>query len=327
VQSIRDRIGALVPQGHDFYNEVSMLASADGVLAENKLRLYNFVLEKMKQHMVRHNFCEVAMPVRAWAGMRQGARKIFMHGPLINEHIPVDGDWLQVSSCVIEQTCSDSLVAYAHFLKILDSFFHSMCAEDYILMLWFSPSVPENDKITVCDLLATLSINHVIDRSESRSSGQEALVFEFVSCRGSRERFCQGTVCVTNDRAVVHASITMMSLVSFIEHTAHKLLVDVDRLVHLVVPVTNQQIPVALLLVHELQGHNLAADIFLADSSHDDYRVHARSCGARYVVMIGPEEQLAGTACIQDVLKDTSHVVAQREVVRFLGCVSATSSD
>ncbi|MFA6263053.1 MAG: hypothetical protein WCW33_04735 [Candidatus Babeliales bacterium] len=304
-----------------------MLAPADGVLAGYKIRLYNFVLEKMKQHLVRHNFCEVAMPVHALVGRQQGIHKIFMHGPLVNEQIPADGDWLQVSSCVIEQTCSDSLVAYAHFLKILDSFFHKMGAEDYLLMLWFSPSVPESDKVAVCDLLAIVSINHVLGRSDSRSLGVAALVFEFVSCRSSRERLCHGTVCVTNGCAVLHASIAMMSVVNFIGHTAHKLLVDVDRLVHLVVPMTNHQVPEALLLVHELHGHNLAADIFLADGSQIDHLVHARSCGARYVVMIGPDEQLAGTARIQDVLKGTSHVIVQREVVHFLGCLSTTSND
>jgi hypothetical protein len=324
---IHDRIGALVPQGQDFCKEVLMLTPADGVSAGDKFRLYNFVLEKMKQHMVRHNFCEVAMPVRALVDMPHGAHKIFMQGPLVNEQIPVDGDWLQVSSCVIEQKCSDSLVAYAHFLKILDSFFHKMCAEDYILTLWFSPSVPENDKVTVCDLLATLSVNHVIDRSESRLPGQAALAFEFVSCRSFRERFCQGAVCVTNDSAVLRASIAMMRMVNFIEHTAHSLLVDVDQRVHLVVPLTNHQVPAALLLVHELQGHNLAADIFLADGSQVDHCAHARSCGARYVVMIGPDEQSAGTARIQDVLKGTSHVIVQREVVHFLGCLSTTSND
>jgi hypothetical protein len=309
-----------------FARKGPMFSPVDGVSDGDTLRLYNFVLDKLKQHLVRHNFCEVAMPVQGRCVLRV-SKKVFMYGPMTGEQVPTSGDWLRVSTCVIEQPDVCSVVMYAHFLKIFDSFFHDvLAAEDYILVLTFAPTVHEEERTALCDLLALLSVNHTT-KGACQAVDMLPLTFEFVSCRNPQERFCYGGGSINVSDEGVRGSIAMMRLVALAEHQRNKLMLRGDRQFHLVVPLTNQQVPLALLLIHELHAHGLAIDFFFQERSDSDYVHYAQICGARCALAIGPEEQTSGTVLINDLLKGQTQVIVQREVSSFLRHLSITSND
>jgi histidyl-tRNA synthetase len=90
-------------------------------------------------------------------------------------------------------------------------------------------------------------------------------------------------------------------------------------LLHVIVPLTEQQKMLALTLSHELQKHACATAVYLQQAGFDEHLQQARLMGARYVLAIGPDEQVNGMILINDLGKRTCVSVAHEDILTFLG--------
>ncbi len=295
-----------------------MFMPAEGDSGRDTVQLYAFVLEKTRQHFVFYNFHEREMPLHI-LDFSDHQKKIFMHGPVVQPQLLCAESWLACHHFIIKEQGSVCSKALAHTLKILDNLFHEVLyAENYVLKI-SSYGLEEHAQDELRYLLGALSVNHTLVLSESPECNDNGIVaFEFNSWRpdGSTYIFCHG---VLDKQTGLIADIAMLKLINLVAKKSEKFPLPLAPLLHVIVPLTEQQKMLALTLSHELQKHAYATDVHLQQADFDEHLHRARLVGARYVLAIGPDEQANGTVRINDLCKQTSTAVAHEDVLTFLG--------
>ncbi len=151
-------------------------------------------------------------------------------------------------------------------------------------------------------------------------------VFEFVSTElGAQNAFCGGgrynTLAKEIGSKVDHpslgASIGIERVLLLLESKENLGLKELPRL-HVIVPLTKEQQPLALLLADELQARQLTTDILLEGDSVKSMMRKANRMGARYVLLIGPDEQEKKVVTVKDMLKHEETSVHQKDLVKHL---------
>ncbi len=319
-QLIRGTIGAHVPLYEVFHRVIIMLTPAEGAWGGDIIQLYAFVLEKTRQHFIYYNFHEREMSPNFSDDTNQ-IKKIFMHGPVPQGKLPNNGNWFHYNHCVIQQNDQSCVDVFVHTLKILDSLFHEVLyAENYVLKISLCAREKHDlDKLQY--LLGALSVNHILATSESCSN---ATTFEFISwnSEGGQDVFCNGE---WEYKTGLTITIAMLKLVLLVAKKSEKFPLPQAPVLHVIVPLTEQQKMIALTLAHVLHKHACATDVYLQQACLEEHLQKAHLSGARYVFVIGADEQAHGTVLINDLNKQTSTVVAQDGILTFLGVYRAVT--
>jgi len=181
----------------------------------------------------------------------------------------------------------------------------------------------------LCELLSMISVSFVHDPYLVRGLDYyNKTVFEFASSSaqlGSQNAFCGGgryeLASLLGGKTQVPslgAAIGMGRLMLLAEEAADQLSLPQEPALHLILPMTQEQQPLALILAYELQARKLCTDILLEGSSMKSMMRKANKMGARYVLIIGEDEQQAGTVALKNMQTGESSTLKAGAVADYL---------
>lgn len=152
-------------------------------------------------------------------------------------------------------------------------------------------------------------------------------VFEFVSIAdlGAQNTFCGGgrynnlatELGAKEDQPSIGAAIGIERVLLMLEQMKNLPLPQPARL-HAIIPLATAQIPLSLQIADMLHANELCAEILLEDDSLKSKMRQANKLGARYCILIGADEQAAGTVTIKDMTHGTESTILQRDLVATL---------
>lgn len=176
--------------------------------------------------------------------------------------------------------------------------------------------------------LDLLSVNYMKDPSLVRGLDYyNKTVFEFTSPElGAQDAFCGGgrydnlatELGSKQDYPAIGASIGMERLLILIDKIKEKLSLPQKSPLHLIIPLSEEQQSLALLLADTLQDNKLCTDIILDISSIKNMMRKANKMGAKYVLLLGKDEQETNSVTIKDMQTGKSSTVKQTETISFL---------
>lgn len=158
-------------------------------------------------------------------------------------------------------------------------------------------------------------------------------VFEFVASDTSRESglgaqnaFCGGgrydtlasQIGAKQDYPSIGAGIGLERLQLLIEAQGTLVAHDVKPKLSVVIPLAQEQQPLALQIVQMLHSNGVCADIVLDKSSIKSMFKAADKMGAHWAILIGSDEQAAGTATIKNMVTGIETKVPQRDIIQHL---------
>lgn len=218
-----------------------------------------------------------------------------------------DKNTLRVFDCKNEQ-CKQM---YQNAPKIID-FLCKECAKEWA------------DVQQMLALLSvTYSINHFLVRGLDYYN---KTVFEYSSTQlGAQSAFCGGgrytlgkEVGARDDLQCVGVGIGMGRLMLLVEKNIGKLAIPHDQALHALIPMTKDQIPLVLLIAEQLRNNNFACEVMLQDASLSNVMKKANKMGAKFVLIMGPDEQAQHTVSVKNLLTGQSDTIKQSELVQFL---------
>lgn len=177
------------------------------------------------------------------------------------------------------------------------------------------------------ELLAMLSVNVVLDHSLVRGLDYyNKTVFEFCSRDlGAQNAFCGGgryelgkPLGAKEEYPSIGAAMGVGRLLMLMQAVASKLPIPHEPALHLLIPMSEEQQPIALLLADVMQANNLCTDTLLEVSSMKSMMRKANKMGASYVLVIGQDEQKDGTVSIKNMTTSKSEVIKQAQVVSYI---------
>ncbi len=152
-------------------------------------------------------------------------------------------------------------------------------------------------------------------------------VFEFVSSElGAQNAFCGGgrynslikEIGAKEDQPSLGASIGIERILLLLERIKDSLPLPVLPSLYAILPLTKEQHSLALLLADELQAKGLCTDILLEGDSVKSMMRHANKMGAKYALLIGPDEQAQKIVSVKNMMTGTDEKVPQRDLVSYL---------
>ena len=87
---------------------------------------------------------------------------------------------------------------------------------------------------------------------------------------------------------------------------------------HVIIPMSEQQQTLALLLADNMQAENICTDVILDEGSMKSMMRKANKMQANFVLILGEEEQKTNTVTIKDMQTGESQNIKQAKVVSFL---------
>ncbi len=175
--------------------------------------------------------------------------------------------------------------------------------------------------------LDMLSVSYVIDTALVRGLDYyHKTVFEFSSkLLGSQSAFCGAgryllgsQVGAKKDLDCVGAAIGMERLFLLVQAMQDKLPIPHAPALHVIMPLANEQDALALLLASQLQAHKLTSDIILEKASMTNMMKKANKLGAKFVLIIGEEEQKTNIVSVKNMTTGDMTKVKQDDIVSFL---------
>jgi len=151
-------------------------------------------------------------------------------------------------------------------------------------------------------------------------------VFEFVSIDlGAQNTFCGGgrynslakELGAAEDQPSIGAAIGIERILMMLETSASLVLPQPPRL-QIIIPLSDAQTALALQLADTLHAQGLTTEVLVDNNSLKSKMRHANKLGARFVIMIGSDEQAAGTAMVKDMVIGTEIALKQTEVATYL---------
>jgi histidyl-tRNA synthetase len=115
------------------------------------------------------------------------------------------------------------------------------------------------------------------------------------------------------DFASVGAAIGMGRLLMLVQSVENKLSIPQAPALHVILPFEKAQQPLALMLAATLQAKGLSTDVLLEGGSITNMMKKANKMGAKYVLLLGADEQKNGTVSIKNMIKGETVVVKQAE--------------
>jgi len=151
-------------------------------------------------------------------------------------------------------------------------------------------------------------------------------VFEFMSLDlGAQNSFCGGgryntlakEIGAQTDQPSIGAALGIERILLLLEHKQNLPLPHKPR-IHAIIPFDKAQISLSLQIANMLHAHGLCAEIFVEDESLKSKMRHANKIGAQFCILIGSEEQAAGTVTLKNMIQGTETTIAQRDLIKTL---------
>ncbi len=180
---------------------------------------------------------------------------------------------------------------------------------------------------TLQTFLQLTGVNYIIDTNLVRGLDYyNRTVFEFFSKDlGAQDTFCGGgryslgrEVGAKEDYESIGAAMGIERLLLLLEPRQSQLTLAQQPILHVIMPLSEQQDALALLLANTLQYRKLATDIIFEKASMTNMLKKANRTGAKYVLVLGDEEQKNGTVTIKNMITGHTEVVKQTEVANAL---------
>lgn len=152
-------------------------------------------------------------------------------------------------------------------------------------------------------------------------------VFEFVSTSlGAQNAFCAGgrydqlvrQVGHKEDKACVGAAIGVERLLLLLEAMQDKLALPQPAALYVVIPLAQEQVPLALLIADELLAHAYTVEVLVEGDSVKNMMKKANKLGAQYAIIIGEDEQQKHEVTLKHMMTGQSRTVAQSALVATL---------
>jgi histidyl-tRNA synthetase len=152
-------------------------------------------------------------------------------------------------------------------------------------------------------------------------------VFEFVSSSlGAQNAFCSGgrynqlarIIGSREDQPSIGAAIGIERMLLMLDSIKQRLELPEVPPLYLIVPLSVEQHPLALLLSDELQAHNLRTDILLEGDSLKSMMRKADKLGAHSCLLLGSNEQATHTIMVKNMVTGGEQTIAQSRIVQFL---------
>ena len=232
---------------------------------------------------------------------------------------------------ISDQLCKTCLVRKeSNILRVLD------CKNETCIKLYQNaPKITDNlssesqaQWAQLQELLAQLSVSFVLDPKLVRGLDYyNKTVFEFASpLLGAQDAFCGGgrydtlatEIGAKEDYRSIGSAIGMGRLLLLCEHISDKLMLPEKPALHMIVPMSEAQQPLALLLAYELLGKGLCTDVVLEGGSIKSMMRRANKQGAKWVLVLGEQELQDGTVALKNMVTGEQEVVKQTDVLKHL---------
>jgi histidyl-tRNA synthetase len=177
------------------------------------------------------------------------------------------------------------------------------------------------------DFLQILSINFVIDPFLVRGLDYyNKTVFEFSSRElGAQNAFCGGgryslgkDAGAKHDFPSIGVGIGFGRLLLLVEKNINKLLLPQDPALSVIIPFSSEQYPLALLLASDLTRKGICVDCLFDTASLTNMMKKANKMGAKFVLLLGSDEQKNGTVAIKNMSNGQMTTVKQTEAYKSL---------
>jgi len=175
--------------------------------------------------------------------------------------------------------------------------------------------------------LNILSVSHVVDHKLVRGLDYyNKTVFEFSSKDlGAQDAFCGGgryalgkELEAKEEYPSIGVAIGIGRLLILTEKYQNLLTIPQESALHIILPMSEKQHELALLLAYELQSNNLCTDILLEGASMTNMMKRTNKMGAKFVLILGDEEQTNGTVSIKNMQTGDSKTIKQSEAATIL---------
>ena len=176
--------------------------------------------------------------------------------------------------------------------------------------------------------LSLLSISYVYNPKLVRGLDYyNKTVFEFSSENlGAQNSFCGGgrydqlvkELGGREDYPSIGAAIGLERLMMLLEPIRDSLAVSQEPLLYVLMPLAQEQKPLALLLADSLQAAGLAIDILLEGDSLKNMMRKANTMKAAMALILGEQEQENKTVLVKNMMTGQQEEVAQIDVVSYL---------
>jgi len=161
-------------------------------------------------------------------------------------------------------------------------------------------------------------------------------VFEFVSLDlGAQNAFCAGgrydklvkELGAKEDQPSVGAAIGVERVLLLLEKIKDNLIIAEKPALYLILPLSKQEHDIALLLCDELQSaaslhssknNNFSVDILLEEDSLKSMMRKANKLGAKYSIIIGPEEKENKLVTLKNMITGQEQKISQRDLIKYL---------
>ena len=152
-------------------------------------------------------------------------------------------------------------------------------------------------------------------------------VFEFASNDlGAQNAFCGGgrydqlvsQLGGKQDQPCVGAAIGIERLLMILERQADRIQLPVLPALHVIMPFGAEQQALALLIADELQARGLCVQVMLDSDSFKSMMSKANKWGARFALLLGPDEQQAHQITVKHMVTGVQEKVAQAHIVDYL---------
>lgn len=175
--------------------------------------------------------------------------------------------------------------------------------------------------------LQILSVNFILDPKLVRGLDYyNKVVFEFSSNQlGAQSAFCGGgryslgkEVGAKEDFPSIGAAMGLGRVLMLAEQNKDQLNIPQKPALYLILPMSEKQHDLALLLADELLSNKLCVDTLLEGNSIKSMMRKANKVGAKKVLIIGDDEQANNSVTIKNMVTGESESVNQSEVVSNL---------
>ncbi len=152
-------------------------------------------------------------------------------------------------------------------------------------------------------------------------------VFEFVSnSLGAQNAFCAGgrydrlsaDLGDKEENPALGAAIGLERLMLLLEPMMDKLPLPQPAPLYMIMPLSLEQTPLALLLADTLHAANLVADTLLDGDSLKSMMRKANKMGTAYALILGPEEQQNKSVLVKNMMNSQQEQVAQIDLINYL---------
>ena len=316
--------------------------------------------------------------------------KVYTWGPMFRYERPQKGRYRQFHQFNMEIIGSQSVSQDAHFIKMLDRFFHDKlqfnnyalfinylgCPEDrrlFLIMLdkfldgfvdqlcaeckirkeknilrVFDCKNPQCQKFYVqapkitdnlCDncseewsdlreQLTLLSVSFSVQSKLVRGLdyySKTVFVFDSPSL-GSQSEFCGGgrynelisQLGGKKDQPSIGAAMGIDRILLLLDADKDKLPLPQESALSIVLPIEREQQTLALLVADNLQHAGICADVLLEGDSIKSMMRKANKIGAKYVLIIGPDEQKEKMVMVKNMVNGSSEKILQVDLVDYL---------